>query len=131
MNAPIVALAGWLVPGSGYLLIGQRPRGLVVGISIIVLFLLGLLIGGMKVIDPAADYSNLYKAIVDKPWFIAQILAGPITLVAALIGRGPQFIMSHVRVNEIGTLYTAIAGMLNLLAIIDSTSRAWRMGANR
>ena len=29
---------------------------------------------------------------------------------------------THGRLSEIGTLYTAIAGMLNLLAIIDSAS---------
>jgi hypothetical protein len=32
--------------------------------------------------------------------------------------------MSHSRSWEIGALYTAVAGMLNLLAIIDSTYRA-------
>ncbi len=131
MTAPIVALAGWLVPGSGYLLIGQKSRGLTIGISILLLFVLGLLIGGMKVIDPAPSYANLYKAVIDKPWFIAQILAGPITLISAILAKGPQFAVSHARVNEIGTLYTAVAGMLNLLAIIDSTSRAWRMGGRR
>jgi hypothetical protein len=31
---------------------------------------------------------------------------------------------SHARLAEIGTLYTAVAGMLNLLAIIDSSYRA-------
>ena len=31
---------------------------------------------------------------------------------------------SHSRLWEIGTLYTAVAGMLNLLAIIDSSHRA-------
>jgi len=31
---------------------------------------------------------------------------------------------SHARLAEISTLYTAVAGMLNLLAVIDSTFRA-------
>jgi len=31
---------------------------------------------------------------------------------------------SHSRSWEIGTLYTAVAGMLNLLVIIDSAHRA-------
>jgi hypothetical protein len=34
---------------------------------------------------------------------------------------------SHSRINEIGVLYTAVAGMLNLLAIIDAASRAERL----
>jgi hypothetical protein len=127
--APLVALAGWLVPGAGYWLIGQRSRALISGITILILFILGCLIGGMKVIDPASSYSNLFRAIMQKPWFVAQILAGPITLISALIAKGPQFVVSHVRVNEIGTLYTAVAGMLNLLVIIDCSHRAWREGS--
>jgi hypothetical protein len=85
-----------------------------------------------------------------KPWSIAQIMAGPIAIVAgagAVVASrhaDPQAVFtfnaadssalptnpypagarSHARVNEIGVLYTAIAGMLNLLAIIDSAHRA-------
>ena len=33
---------------------------------------------------------------------------------------------AHVRVAEIGTLYTAVAGMLNLLVIIDAAHRVNR-----
>jgi hypothetical protein len=35
-------------------------------------------------------------------------------------------VRSHSRVNELGVLYTAVAGMLNLLAMIDSSHRAAR-----
>lgn len=124
--SPLVALVGWLVPGAGYWLIGQRARALTVGITILILFALGLLIGGMKVVDAPASYSNPFNILLQKPWFVGQVLAGPITLVTATIGRGEAFFMSHARANEIGTLYTAVAGMLNLLAIIDSAYRAAR-----
>jgi len=36
--------------------------------------------------------------------------------------------LSHARVYEIGVLYTAVAGMLNLMAIIDSAYRASNEG---
>lgn len=122
--APLVALAGWVLPGSGYWLIGQRARALTVGVTILVLFVLGLLIGGVKVIDPPASISSPLNAVMQKPWFVGQILAGPVTLVSASIGKGEGFHASYARMNEIGTLYTAIAGMLNLLAIIDASHRA-------
>jgi hypothetical protein len=32
-------------------------------------------------------------------------------------------VRSHSRTNELGTLYTAVAGMLNLLVIIDAAGR--------
>ena len=130
--APIVALATWVVPGSGYWLIGQRARALTVGISIVCLFVLGLLIGGVKVVEtPPGLLSSPVNAVSQKPWFVGQILAGPITLVSASIGSSEKYYSSHARVNEIGTLYTAVAGMLNLLAIIDAAYRAGHNGAAR
>src|SRR4051812_3718292 len=47
----LVAILGWLVPGSGYFLIGQRTRGIVIGVTIITLFLSGMLLAGVRVID--------------------------------------------------------------------------------
>jgi len=37
---------------------------------------------------------------------------------------GPSQPASHARVSDIGILYTAVAGMLNLMAIIDASYRA-------
>jgi hypothetical protein len=145
---PVVALAGWVLPGAGYLLIGHRARSLTVCATILILFVLGLLIGGVRVIDPPASLDKPLNAVLDKPWYIGQILAGPVTLVTSWIGaesraadagslaNDPEELMeagryywaSHARSNEIGTLYTAIAGMLNLLTIIDSAYRAGRPG---
>ena len=126
---PVVALATWIVPGSGYWLIGQRGRALTVGITIIILFVLGMLIGGVRVVDvPNGVLSSPVNAVSQKPWFVGQILAGPITLIASSIGHDDAYFASHSRVNEIGTLYTAVAGMLNLLAIIDASYRAGHNG---
>jgi hypothetical protein len=156
--SPIVAIVGWLVPGAGYCLIGQWSRGLTIGITIITLFVLGILFAGVRVIevpgydeigmpvrvDPQGrryprthpDYEQggwaitsggLVGEIANKPWYIPQVLAGPITLISSsysvrLAQQGVTRV--HARLMDIGTLYTAIAGMLNLLAMIDSAHRA-------
>ena len=70
---------------------------------------------------------GLVTEIANKPWYIPQIVAGPITLAAsALSVKAAQAGVSrvHARLMDIGVLYTAIAGMLNLLAIIDAAHRA-------
>jgi hypothetical protein len=159
---------GWLIPGAGYLLLGQRARAVTVGVTIIVLFLMGLLIGGVRALEvPGFDEHGMqirlndrgYKVHPDdtiaysratwvmrrgtlseiraKPWSIAQALTGPVAGLAAWWSvwaatdpdgedgtREPPGVVSHGRVNEIGVLYTAVAGMLNLLAIIDASHRA-------
>ena len=136
---PLVALGAWLIPGAGYWLIGQRMRGFVVGISILLIFVAGLLIGGMHVID--APTGLTVPLILQKPWFIGQVLTGPVSLFASYLANNwgthldPHAIQqtagvafSHSRVNEIGTLYTAVAGMLNLMAIIDAAYRSANEG---
>src|SRR6185369_3918042 len=158
---PLVALCGWVIPGSGYFLIGQKLRGTVIGVTIIGLFVLGLLVAGIRVIDvPGYDdrgeaiYVNPagqkvsqpsmgrwalrarpVAEIANKPWFVGQFLAGPMCLLSAHWSLAvsqpvppssmiPAVPRSHGRIYEIGTLYTAIAGMLNLLAMIDASFRA-------
>jgi hypothetical protein len=190
----IVGISAWLMPGLGYWLIGQRWRGITVLVSIMVLFILGVLIGGIRVVDPPGYGQYGYQAqlveregkdrteivridpsspaeedrpgsrndrpigwaltnsptqffseIGNKPWFIGQILCGPISLAMSsvsiheahpVLDAHGNFVKtssgalqeavpaSHSRSWEIGTLYTAVAGMLNLLAIIDSVYRA-------
>ncbi len=137
---PIVALAEWFLPGLGYWLIGQRLRGVVIGITILLLFVAGLAIGGMRVIDAPTGFTM--PLIFAKPWFIGQVLTGPVSLAANYIANNwgthidPNTLkqaagvaMSHSRVNEIGVLYTAVAGMLNLMAMIDCSYRASNEGA--
>ncbi|HEX8915704.1 MAG TPA: DUF6677 family protein [Humisphaera sp.] len=78
----------------------------------------------------------------NKPWSVVQVLTGPVGLagMAGSVwasqpdpslkdGEPPRArgVESHARVNELAILYTAVAGMLNLLAIIDSAHRAGRM----
>ena len=132
---PLVALAGWFVPGLGYCIIGQRLRGTVIGVTILLLFVAGLAIGGMHVID--APTGLTLPLIFQKPWFICQVMTGPVSLVSSYLANhwgtyidpnttktivGVAY--SHARMNEIGVLYTAIAGMLNLMAVIDASYRS-------
>lgn len=152
--SPLIALAGWVVPGAGYMLLGQIGRGLTIGITILLLFAAGLLIAGVRVIDvPGYDASGqpvmvsdgmnqhwaLWAAplaeIRDKPWAVPQLLSGPVSIAAAAWSvyesrpdaatpDQPRGAAAHGRVSEIGSLYLSVAGLLNLMAIIDSSHRA-------
>lgn len=132
---PVVALVGWLLPGAGYWLIGQRVRAIVCGVTIIVIFLFGILISGVRVVQ-APDMTgrgNLLSHVLTRPWFLGQVLTGPLGIGSAYasdqLARSAAYgaIEAKSRLAEIGTLYTAVAGMLNLLTIIDAGYRAGAM----
>jgi hypothetical protein len=159
-SAPLVAIAGWLVPGAGYWLIGQRSRGTTIGVSILATFLLGLLIGGVRAIevpgfvtetgkrkiDPVTRLWVMQAAplneVRDKPWSLPQLMTGPIAIIAGASSvmaaapdpnlQGQPFgVLTHARSNEIGSLYLSVAGLLNLMVIIDAAHRAVHLAERR
>jgi len=131
-SPPLVALAGWLVPGAGYWLIGQKKRAITVGVTIVLVFVVGILISGIRVVQAPdmASPGNVLQKILTRPWFIGQVLNGPMGIAAAWVSdqlaqsATYKTIEAKARLAEIGTLYTAVAGMLNLLTIIDASHRA-------
>ena len=158
VSPAVVTIAAWALPGLGYVLLGQRSRGLTIMVTVLVMYFAGLLIADIRVVDVPGFDKNGYAERIDargartepgslaydrgtwmmastsilteviaKPWYVGQFLVGPINILASLFSLHEAKLnlpMSHARIAEIGTLYSAVAGMLNLLAIIDSASRA-------
>ena len=149
----LVGLAQWALPGLGYWLIGDRARGTTIGVAVVTLFVLGLLIGGVRVVEvptfsrtgvripqqpTESSLSYVLRDVGNKPWSVPQAMAGPVAIVGGVAsvraaqpgggGTEPRGAESHARINEIAILYTAVAGMLNVLAIIDSAYRAHKLG---
>lgn len=121
----LATVLAWGFPGLGHLLLGRRDRGLVLAATITSLYLAGLLIGGVAVIDRSEHPA----------WFVSQALIAPSFLVDRhhqnlrnATARGTDdsaaaYAPAFGRAQEQGTLYTAAAGLLNLLAILDAASR--------
>lgn len=144
--APVAGLLALLIPGMGHALLGMRVRGSRIAAGVFGLFALGLVIGGLDVVDSAED----------RWWYMGQALVGPTawaadyahqswfkhaardsdgprkakpTEVVTSDGRieyggadapRPAMTKSLGRVNEIGSLACALAGLMNLIAIIDA-----------
>ena len=150
-RAPVWAavLAAVALPGLGYAVLGERTRGAVAGVTVLLLFVAGLLVGGVRVVDvPGYDErggrqvvagsdggpawvltSRPVAAVLAKPWAVPQLLVGPAGWIAAkasLDVAAAGYPRTHARVAEVGTLYTAVAGGLNLLLVIDAAYRAGR-----
>jgi TM2 domain-containing membrane protein YozV len=105
-------LLAWAVPGLGHWYLGRRGKAKVFFIFILGLFLVGLGLGQWKVVE----FPDLVS--------IGQVLTGAVALAAQLLGHilrskfGPA---NPVPVSfEMGTLYTLVAGLLNLLVVLDA-----------
>lgn len=106
-------------------MLGHVRRGVILAVTIGVLWIAGVFIGGISVVD--REHHPF--------WFLGQMLAAPSVAVdaghrhlRATYGeptpqQDPVYRPSYGRVQEQGTLYTALAGLLNLLAILDVVYR--------
>lgn len=124
-------MLAWLCPGLAHYFLAEKMRGVCLFGGVVGLYLLGLLIGGVRIVEaPPMDWSRPVTSALSNTTFLGQMLTGPVNLISARASAmaaahpSTRDIRSHARVNEIGTLYTVVAGLLNLLAIIDAASRA-------
>ena len=104
-----VGLLAWLIPGAGHLLIKENKRALIIFVTIILTFCIGLYVGSIGVINPVGA----------KPWYIAQILNSPVVAAIGYQAKAGNYYVFG-RPNEVGQIYTSIAGLLNLLCIVNA-----------
>jgi len=105
----IVGLLGWLVPGAGHLMLGKKTHAAVIFVTIVMTLCTGLYIGSIGVINPVGA----------KPWYVAQVMNTPAVAALGQMTRGGGYPV-YGRPNEIGQIYTSIAGLLNLLCIVNA-----------
>ena len=126
LRAPVAGLLAWLVPGLGHIYLGDRSRGLVLLVAITATFCTGVAIGSVQA--TVAPHSR-------KLWFAAQLGSGGNAIAAYSLHRlvSPETATSPkqpVTANwlsaEVGVHYTGVAGLLNLLLVIDAIVRAER-----
>lgn len=149
----MAAILAFLLPGAGHYYLGEPKRAALIAVGILGLFFGGILIGGIDVIDSkedtiwfagqaivgplafGADYLHQHHFKVTDPG-TGQVrsarpgeVRGPDGKAApAKAGQLPPNSKSIGRMNELGTLFATIAGMLNLIVIIDAALHTRRPG---
>ena len=109
-------LLAWVWPGLGHLYLGRRGKGLVLMGSILALFVLGVMMDSrlqlhLGLEDPLALLFSLAQMGAGTPYVLARLLgyeAGQVT--------SPAY--------EYGNTFTAVAGLLNILVILDALDTA-------
>jgi hypothetical protein len=102
-------LLGWLVPGLGHWIIGEKKRALFFGIQIIVLFLAGLMLSDFRCVSPLDRHPI---------WALTQIPGGALFLLTALLTAGLDLYRDNPYYS-VGCLYVGVACLLNLVALCD------------
>ncbi|MGD8500668.1 MAG: hypothetical protein PVJ86_08470 [Phycisphaerales bacterium] len=105
----IVGLLAWLVPGAGHLALKEKRHAIIIFVTIVLTFGIGLYIGSIGVINPVGA----------KPWYVAQVMNSPAVAAVGHVSRTGDYRV-YGRPNEIGQIYTSIAGLLNLLCIVNA-----------
>lgn len=127
---PFAAFLAFLLPGLGHLALGRPARAAWIFLGVMGLFFGGLFIGGIDAVDSKEDFW----------WFVGQAGVGPVAFAvdrahqswfkvadsqaphgvrSARPDEHPRSRKSFAHPNEIGELYAAIAGMLNVICVLD------------
>jgi hypothetical protein len=111
----LVLLAGWLVPGAGHLLLGKWIRALLLFISILSMYLIGLGLAGKVYTPNTGD-------ILDMLGFAGQLGSGVLYVLARIFGWGATSVVNTLA--DYGTKFLVVGGLLNLIAAVDAHSLA-------
>jgi hypothetical protein len=140
---PVAGVLACILPGLGHWFLGERWRAAAIAAGVLGLFFGGMLIGGIDAVDsqedtiwfvgqamvgPVAfgvDYAHQHHFKVRDGGKLRTANPGETrdaqgNAAPALNGELPPNSKSLGRMNELGTLFSTIAGMLNLIVIIDA-----------
>ena len=107
----LLCLASWIVPGAGHLWLGRRSKGLIFLIALPLMFAIGLAFKGRIFPFDLSDPLVFLEAFAQFGIGLAFFVASPLGL-----GRGDVRAVSY----EYGNTFLVVAGLLNLLIVIDA-----------
>jgi hypothetical protein len=107
----LLCLASWAIPGAGHLWLGRRSKGLIFLIALPLMFAIGVAIRGrlfpFNLSDPLVGLAAL-----------ADLGIGAVYFVAGALGYGGGEVRSVT--YEYGNAFLIVAGLLNMLVVIDA-----------
>jgi hypothetical protein len=107
----LLCVAAWAVPGAGHLWLGRRTTGLILLLALPTMFAIGLAIQG-----------RLFPFDMNEPLVGLAALAdfgiGLVYFVAGMLGYGAGNVRAVT--YEYGNAFLIVAGLLNLLVVIDA-----------
>ncbi len=174
---PVAGILAFLLPGAGHYSLGHRKRGLLIGLGVLLLYVTGLLFGGIDSVDRKENplwfwfYGQMWNGpvVFATDWLhqnrlkVVDTIQGQTFIRSArpdeyrdpqtgrpvpikqdpqtgerfayvpdqtgpggkrVAGVRPPKLRTLGRVSELGTLFIAVSGMMNLICIIDATVKS-------
>ena len=107
----LLCLASWAIPGAGHLWLGRRSKGLVFLVALPLMFAIGIALHGRLFPFDLSEWLVCLAAVADLgigvPYFISGALG---------YGAGEVRAVTY----EYGNAFLSVAGLLNLLVVIDA-----------
>jgi hypothetical protein len=106
----LLCLAAWAIPGAAHLWLGRRRKGLTFLIALPLMFAIGLAIQGrlfpFDMTEPLVGLAAVADVGIGIPYFLATAFG---------LGAGEVRAVTY----EYGNAFIIVAGLLNLLVVID------------
>ena len=112
--AHVVAVA-WLVPGGGHFLLKKRARAGLLALSVIAMFVMGLMMRGTMFQPRTGD---LLTTLIYCGGFLGDLASGVLYLLTVWLGYNQPDVAGFV--HDYGTKFLVGAGLLNVLAMVDA-----------
>ena len=109
--AGAVAVAAWIVPGLGHLILRRWARAAIFFVSVAILAVTGVALRGRIFTSGNGDLFDLLG-------FLADLGAGAFYMAARSVENGGPDV--SVAAGDYGTRFFATAGVLNLLCVLDA-----------
>jgi hypothetical protein len=109
--AVVAPIVGWLIPGAGHILLKRYVRGVLLLVSVVAMFAIGL---GM--------HGRIYKPnggdILDILGFVGDVGSGALYFLARIMEWGNNLAANAVA--DYGKTFLIVAGLLNFIAAADA-----------
>jgi hypothetical protein len=107
----LTCAVAWAIPGGGHLWLGRREKGLIFLITLPLMFALGLALEGrlfpFELTQPLVALAAFADIGIGLPYFIAKAIGG---------GEGRVIATTY----EYGNAFLIVAGLLNMLVVLDA-----------
>ena len=109
--AVVAPIVGWLIPGAGHILLRRYGRGILLLVSVVAMFVIGLGMQGRIYRPNGGD-------ILDILGFVGDVGAGALYFLARIMDWGN--VMAANAAADYGKTFLIVAGLLNFIAAADA-----------